>query len=171
MSLQNEVCRAAAGKAGALLKENANEHARDLVQSLLADLNRIDREMTELETAQSRHLSLLGATPQHTIPAEYDICKFTKTEASLLESLYLVRRKTLTKVSIYNYMYPTEDGPELKIVDVVMCKVRRKLRRHGDALKAAGLLVRIETVWGVGYSLVEGEPVAHFHGCPRRWES
>lgn len=42
---------------------------------------------------------------------------------------------------------PDADWPEVKIVDVVVCKIRARLREAESPL-------RIETVWGQGYRLV-----------------
>lgn len=51
----------------------------------------------------------------------------------------------MTKGAIYGAVYgQSDDGPEIKIVDVIICKLRRKLVDHG---------IFIETVWGQGYKL------------------
>ena len=47
------------------------------------------------------------------------------------------------------FMQPNGEGPELKIVDVIICKLRKKLVDVG---------IVIETTWGKGYKLVEVDP-------------
>lgn len=56
-----------------------------------------------------------------------------------------------TKQSIYDACFMDEhgEGPEMKIIDVVICKIR-------PAMADVGLVV--ETVWGKGYKLVEADP-------------
>jgi DNA-binding response OmpR family regulator len=59
---------------------------------------------------------------------------------------FLVRRRgiTLTKEMFLAQLYSGRDEPELKIIDVFICKVRRKFAD-------AGAEPFIETVWGRGY--------------------
>jgi two-component system cell cycle response regulator CtrA len=45
---------------------------------------------------------------------------------------------------LLNHLYGGLDEPETKIIDVFVCKVRKRLER-------AGLRNAIETVWGHGY--------------------
>ena len=52
---------------------------------------------------------------------------------------------TLTKEMFLNHLYGAMDEPEPKIVDVFMCKLRKKLRNALDGESY------IETVWGQGY--------------------
>jgi two-component system cell cycle response regulator CtrA len=69
----------------------------------------------------------------------------TGKEYQILELLSLRRGMTLTKDMILNHLYGGMDEPELKIIDVFVCKLRRKLTA------AAGGENYIETVWGRGY--------------------
>ena len=59
---------------------------------------------------------------------------------------------TLTKEMFLNHLYGGMDEPELKIIDVFICKLRKKL-----AVAAQGKNF-IETVWGRGYVLRDGAP-------------
>lgn len=59
----------------------------------------------------------------------------------------------LTKEMFLNHLYGGMDEPELKIIDVFICKLRKKL----DA--ASGGQNYIETVWGRGYVLREPEDI------------
>jgi two-component system cell cycle response regulator CtrA len=74
----------------------------------------------------------------------------TGKEYGLLELLALRKGTTLTKEMILNHLYGGMDEPELKIIDVFICKLRRKLAN------ASGGKNYIETVWGRGYALREG---------------
>ena len=74
-------------------------------------------------------------------------------EYELMELLALRRGAVLTKEMIMNHLYGGMDEPELKIIDVFVHKLRKKL---GDA----GELNRIKTVWGQGYVLNDGRPAA-----------
>ena len=58
---------------------------------------------------------------------------------------------TLTKEMFLNHLYGGMDEPELKIIDVFICKLRKKLSL------ACGGANYIETVWGRGYVLREAE--------------
>lgn len=71
----------------------------------------------------------------------------TPKEYSILELLALRKGTTLTKEMFLNHLYGGIDEPELKIIDVFVCKLRRKLA------KALGDDNCIETVWGRGYVL------------------
>ncbi|WP_198039078.1 winged helix-turn-helix domain-containing protein, partial [Skermanella stibiiresistens] len=61
--------------------------------------------------------------------------------------LSLRKGTTLTKEMFLNHLYGGMDEPELKIIDVFVCKLRKKLAQStsGDNY--------IETVWGRGYVL------------------
>ena len=75
----------------------------------------------------------------------------TGKEYQMLELLSLRKGTTLTKEMFLNHLYGGMDEPELKIIDVFICKLRKKL----DA--ASGGQNYIETVWGRGYVLREPE--------------
>lgn len=55
---------------------------------------------------------------------------------------------------ILNHLYGGMDEPELKIIDVFICKLRKKL------FEALGYDSPIETVWGRGYVMREPAPAA-----------
>jgi two-component system, cell cycle response regulator CtrA len=71
----------------------------------------------------------------------------TSKEYQLLELLSLSKGATLSKEMILNHVYGGIDEPELKIIDVYICKLRKKLQA------ATGGQHYIETVWGRGYVL------------------
>ena len=71
----------------------------------------------------------------------------TGKEYGIMELLALRKGTTLTKEMFLNHLYGGIDEPELKIIDVFVCKLRRKIAEltGGDNY--------IETVWGRGYVL------------------
>ncbi len=71
----------------------------------------------------------------------------TAKEYGILELLSLRKGTTLTKEMFLNHLYGGMDEPELKIIDVFVCKLRKKLAT------ATGGEHYIETVWGRGYVL------------------
>ncbi|MDQ0313935.1 response regulator transcription factor CtrA [Amorphus orientalis] len=73
----------------------------------------------------------------------------TGKEYQMLELLSLRKGTTLTKEMFLNHLYGGMDEPELKIIDVFICKLRKKLSA------ATGGTNYIETVWGRGYVLRE----------------
>ncbi len=77
----------------------------------------------------------------------------TGKEYAILEMLSLRKGMTLTKEMFLTHLYGGRDEPELKIIDVFVCKLRKKLHQAGAP--ASGC---IETVWGRGYSLRDPQP-------------
>ncbi len=77
----------------------------------------------------------------------------TGKEYQMLELLSLRKGTTLTKEMFLNHLYGGMDEPELKIIDVFICKLRKKL---SEATQGEN---HIETVWGRGYVLRDPEPV------------
>ena len=75
----------------------------------------------------------------------------TSKEYGIIELLSLRKGSTLTKEMFLNHLYGGIDEPELKIIDVFVCKLRKKLQ------DASGGDNYIETVWGRGYVLKEPE--------------
>ena len=76
----------------------------------------------------------------------------TGKEYQMFELLSLRKGTTLTKEMFLNHLYGGMDEPELKIIDVFICKLRKKLA------EATGGDSHIETVWGRGYVL--RDPIA-----------
>jgi two-component system, cell cycle response regulator CtrA len=73
--------------------------------------------------------------------------RLTGKEYQMLELLSLRKGMTLTKEMFLNHLYGGMDEPGVKIIDVFMCKLRKKLAT------ASGGKNYIETVWGRGYFL------------------
>lgn len=70
----------------------------------------------------------------------------TGSEALLLQRLAEVFPRILSKEALLEWMYQlTPDAePEIKIIDVYVCKIRKKIEPLG---------IRIDTAWGKGYAL------------------
>jgi two-component system, cell cycle response regulator CtrA len=81
----------------------------------------------------------IGGVQVHLTPKEYQI----------LELLSLRRGTTLTKEMFLNSLYGGMNEPVIKIIDVFMCKLRKKLANASNGKDY------IETVWGRGYVLRE----------------
>ena len=89
-----------------------------------------------------------------TVEVEGKPVHLTGKEYQMLELLSLRKGTTLTKEMFLNHLYGGMDEPELKIIDVFICKLRKKLSQ------ATGGESHIETVWGRGYVLRDPEPAA-----------
>ncbi len=83
----------------------------------------------------------------HTVEVNAKPLHLTGKEYGILELLSLRKGMTLTKEMFLNHLYGGMDEPELKIIDVFVCKLRKKLST------ATGGENYIETVWGRGYVL------------------
>ncbi|WP_283177949.1 response regulator transcription factor CtrA [Gemmobacter sp. 24YEA27] len=86
-----------------------------------------------------------------TVESEGKAVHLTGKEYQMLELLSLRKGTTLTKEMFLNHLYGGMDEPELKIIDVFICKLRKKLS------EATGGESYIETVWGRGYVLRDPE--------------
>ena len=94
---------------------------------------------------------LLVNLDQKTVEVASQRVHLTGKEYQMLELLSLRKGTTLTKEMFLNHLYGGMDEPELKIIDVFICKLRKKLSL------ACGGDNYIETVWGRGYVLREAE--------------
>jgi two-component system cell cycle response regulator CtrA len=75
----------------------------------------------------------------------------TGKEYGILELLSLRKGTSITKEMFLNHLYGGIDEPELKIIDVFICKLRKKLNAATDGENY------IETIWGRGYLLRDPE--------------
>ena len=71
----------------------------------------------------------------------------TGKEYQILELLSLRKGTSVTKEMFLTNLYGGMDEPEIKIIDVFICKLRKKLAT------ASGGKDYIETIWGRGYML------------------
>ena len=83
----------------------------------------------------------------HRVEVDGKPVHLTNKEYAILEILSLRKGTTLNKVMLLEHLYDGLDEPELKIIDVFICKLRKKLAR------LSGGETFIETVRGRGYVL------------------
>ena len=95
-----------------------------------------------LEVDLNRHLALV----------EGESLPLTGKELRIVEFLALRKGSVLSKNAFLSHLYGGMDEPELKIIDVFICKLRKKLS------EATGGDNHIETIWGRGYVLRDPSP-------------
>jgi two-component system cell cycle response regulator CtrA len=84
-----------------------------------------------------------------TVTVDNKTVHLTSKEYAILELLAMRKGAVITKEMFLNHLYGGMDEPELKIIDVFVCKLRRKLYEASEGKNY------IETVWGRGYMLRE----------------
>jgi two-component system cell cycle response regulator CtrA len=84
-----------------------------------------------------------------TVEVSGDRVHLTRKEYQMLELLSLRKGTALTKEMFLNNLYGGMDEPDLKIIDVFICKLRKKLANASNGRNY------IETIWGRGYVLRE----------------
>ncbi len=87
-----------------------------------------------------------------TVEVEGKPLHLTGKEYGILELLSLRKGTTLTKEMFLNHLYGGMDEPEVKIIDVFICKLRKKIEQ------LSGGESYIETVWGRGYVMRDPQP-------------
>ena len=128
-----------AGRLHALIRR-AKGHAQSIITTGNLSVNLTDHSTT----VAGRRINLTGK------------------EQGMMELLALRKGTTLTKEHFLNHLYGGIDEPELKIIDVFICKLRTKLRH-------AGVDGHIHTVWGRGYVLRDEVQVRDKGEAPRDW--
>jgi two-component system cell cycle response regulator CtrA len=73
--------------------------------------------------------------------------RLTRKERRILELLILLKGETLTREALFDHLYESIEKPEVKIIDVFVCKLRKKLA------EATGGDHYIKTIWGRGYAI------------------
>ena len=124
-------------------------------RELLARIQAIVRRSKGHSESMIRTGKLCVNVDARTVAVDDQPLHLTAKEYGILELLSLRKNTTLTKEMFLNHLYGGMDEPELKIIDVFVCKLRKKLSQ------ATGGENYIETVWGRGYVLrdpVESEP-------------
>lgn len=119
-------------------------HGDELVARVRAIVRRTNGHMSP--TLEIGELSV--DTLAREVRAKGQPVPLTQREFQLLELLALRNGTTVTKDALLTYMYGGFEEPDVKILDVYVCKIRRKI----EAV-APGLATRIETSWGRGYAL------------------
>ncbi len=117
------------------------------VRELAADLHAVIRRCNQMSDNLIKVRGLKMDIGSKTVWANNNIVELTNREFKLLEYMMLHKGQTCAKESILESMYGI-DCPDLKIIDVFMCKVRKKLRTKLD-------YEPIGTIWGMGYRMLE----------------
>jgi two-component system, cell cycle response regulator CtrA len=118
-------------------------HREELVARILAIIRRSKgHSQSVIQTGQ-----VCVNLDAKTVDVSGKAVHLTGKEYQMLELLSLRKGTTLTKEMFLNHLYGGMDEPELKIIDVFICKLRKKLA------EATGGANYIETVWGRGYVL------------------
>ena len=126
---------------------------------LLARMQAIVRRSKGFSQPSLRVGPLLLNLDSHEVAVDGQAVHLTGKEYAILELLVLRKGMVLTKEAFLNHLYGGMDEPEMKIIDVFICKLRKKLAMAGaDNL--------IGTVWGRGYMIREPSP-SHT-GAPSR---
>jgi two-component system, cell cycle response regulator CtrA len=120
-------------------------------EELVARIHAIVRRSRGHPESIIRTGKLAVNTDSKTVEVDNQRVHLTGKEYAMLELLSLRKGTTLTKEMFLNHLYGGMDEPELKIIDVFICKLRKKLSA------ACGGDNYIETVWGRGYVLREPE--------------
>lgn len=124
-------------------------HREELVARIHAIIRRSKGHAQSIIKTGSVNVNLDAKT----VDVQGSTVHLTGKEYQMLELLSLRKGTTLTKEMFLNHLYGGMDEPELKIIDVFICKLRKKLS------EATGGQNFIETVWGRGYVLRDPEPV------------
>jgi two-component system cell cycle response regulator CtrA len=126
---------------------------------LIARVNAIVRRSKGHAESVIRTGKLVVNLDARTVEVDGEAVHLTGKEYGILELLSLRKGTTLTKEMFLNHLYGGMDEPELKIIDVFICKLRKKLANatNGDNY--------IETVWGRGYVL--RDPAESARGLPK----
>lgn len=93
---------------------------------------------------------------QHAVQVDGRRVPLTAREFDFLQTMMLHKGVLMTKERFMSTLYDDAEAPDLKIVDVFVCKLRRKLA-------AAGAAEMIRTVWGRGHVLAEPTAAAVAH--------
>jgi two-component system cell cycle response regulator CtrA len=123
-------------------------HREELIARIHAIIRRSKGHSQSIIKTGDIELNLNGKT----VEVRRNTVHLTGKEYQMLELLSLRKGTTLTKEMFLNHLYGSMDEPELKIIDVFICKLRKKLS------EATGRENHIETVWGRGYVLRDPKP-------------
>ena len=123
-------------------------HREELIARIHAIIRRSKGHSQSIIKTGDMEVNLDGKT----VEVRRNTVHLTGKEYQMLELLSLRKGTTLTKEMFLNHLYVGMDEPELKIIDVFICKLRKKLS------EATGRENHIETVWGRGYVLRDPKP-------------
>ena len=120
-------------------------------RELVARIQSIVRRSTGHADSTIRTGKLLVNLDRRIVTIDDQPLHLTGKEYAIFELLCLRKGTALTKEMMLNHLYGGMDEPELKIIDVFICKLRKKL------VQATNGENYIETIWGRGYALRDPE--------------
>ena len=123
-------------------------HREELIERIHAIIRRSKGHSQSIIKTGDIEVNLDGKT----VEVRGNTVHLTGKEYQMLELLSLRKGTTLTKEMFLNHLYGGMDEPELKIIDVFICKLGKKLS------EATGSENHIETVWARGYVLRDPKP-------------
>ena len=121
-------------------------------EELIARIHAIIRRSNEHSQSIIRTGKIAVNLDAKTVEVDGETVHLTGKEYQMLGLLSLRKGTTLTKEMFLNHLCGGMDEPELKIIDVFVCKLRKKL------VEATGEDSCIQTVWGRGYVLKDPLP-------------
>ena len=123
-------------------------HLEELIARIHAIIRRSKGHSQSIIKTGDIEVNLDGKT----VEVRGNAVHLTGKEYQMLELLSLRKGTTLTKEMFLNHLYGGMDEPKLKIIDVFICKLRKKLS------EATGCKNHIQTVWARGYVLRDPKP-------------
>ena len=112
----------------------------------IARVRAIVRRSRGYSQAVLQHGPVCLCIESQAVTVDHQPVKLTRSETAVLQLLLLRKNSVLTKQAIMSHLYGGPDEPDVKIIDVFVCKTRRKLAEFG-------LSDVIRTVWGRGYQI------------------
>ncbi|MCJ2109795.1 response regulator transcription factor [Methylobacterium sp. E-025] len=123
-------------------------HKDELVARIQAIVRRSQGHIDAVVTVGDLAVNL----DRKTVEIAGRLVALTTREYQMLELLTLRKGTAITKAMFLNHLYGGMDEPEVKIIDVFICKMRKKLANASQGKNY------IETVWGRGYVIRDGVP-------------
>ena len=120
-------------------------------RELMARIQAIVRRAKGHAVSAIRTGKLLVNLDNRSVEVDGETLRIPGKEYGILELLSLRKGVPITKEMFLNHLYGGIDEPEPKIIDVFICKLRKRLA------EASGGETYIKTVWGRGYALIEPE--------------
>lgn len=112
---------------------------------LIARANAVLRRVQKVFSKKLINIDKLSLNLEtHEVFVDDHLIHLTGKEYMILELLVLQRGTLITKSTLLNHLYNSSVEPDIKIIDVFVCKLRRKLQQ-------AGAEDFISTIWGQGY--------------------
>lgn len=133
-----------------MLNASLHDDVARVIGSMRRALSRTDIDRDYLRDCTEQLSTLTMAYGEVGLGPMFDAANFTPNEARILTLLNSRPGRTFSREAIMNAMYFDKRGdqPAIKIIDVYIFRIRRKLR---DAKVPRA----IECMWGMGYRLVD----------------